>query len=115
MRNAIATMSKKHALICTFLKESSGIDHKLHLSMYGEATQLEKQMGAKLAWLREKYSYCTREGLDEPELSESIHDPQNVCLRHIYPSFAIMIFSFFAQRENHVFLYIRSSLSLVSE
>ncbi|GJR21479.1 hypothetical protein Tco_0970006 [Tanacetum coccineum] len=41
----------------------SGNDYKLHLSMHGEATQLEKQMGAKLAWLREKYSYCTREGI----------------------------------------------------
>ncbi|GKA57957.1 hypothetical protein Tco_0757145 [Tanacetum coccineum] len=42
----------------------SGNDHKLHLSMYGKASRLEKQMGAKLAWLWEKYSYCTREGID---------------------------------------------------
>ncbi|GKA96650.1 hypothetical protein Tco_0818745 [Tanacetum coccineum] len=42
---------ESRALICTFLKESSGNDHKLHLSMYGKASRLEKQMGAKLAWL----------------------------------------------------------------
>ncbi|GJT71995.1 hypothetical protein Tco_1031281 [Tanacetum coccineum] len=42
-------------------ENSSGNDHKLHLSMYGKASQLEKQMGAKLAWLREKYSHRTRE------------------------------------------------------
>ncbi|GJX56817.1 hypothetical protein Tco_0286714 [Tanacetum coccineum] len=55
---------ESRALICTFLKESSGNDHKLHLSMYGKASRLEKHMGAKLAWLREKYSYRTREGID---------------------------------------------------
>ncbi|GKC53252.1 hypothetical protein Tco_1075997, partial [Tanacetum coccineum] len=47
---------ESRALICTFLKEGSGIDHKLHLSMYGKASRLEKHMGAKLAWLWEKYS-----------------------------------------------------------
>ncbi|GKD87602.1 hypothetical protein Tco_1358756 [Tanacetum coccineum] len=52
---------ESRALICTFLKESSRNDHKLHLSMYGKASQLEKQMGAKLAWLWEKYSHRTRE------------------------------------------------------
>ncbi|GJZ98530.1 hypothetical protein Tco_0670983 [Tanacetum coccineum] len=31
---------------------------------YGKAAQLEKQMGAKLAWLQEKYSHRTREGID---------------------------------------------------
>ncbi|GJV13440.1 hypothetical protein Tco_1354981 [Tanacetum coccineum] len=55
---------ESRALICTFLKESSRNDHKLHLSMYGKASRLEKQMGAKLAWLWEKYSYRTREGID---------------------------------------------------
>ncbi|GJZ70092.1 hypothetical protein Tco_0633642 [Tanacetum coccineum] len=54
---------ESRALIGTFLKESSEKDHKLHLSMYRKAAQLEKQMGAKLAWLREKYSYRTREGI----------------------------------------------------
>ncbi|GKC11221.1 hypothetical protein Tco_1008003 [Tanacetum coccineum] len=55
---------ESRALIGTLLKESSEKDRKLHLSMYGKAAQLEKQMGAKLAWLREKYSYHTREGID---------------------------------------------------
>ncbi|GJZ75466.1 hypothetical protein Tco_0639931 [Tanacetum coccineum] len=55
---------ESRALICTFLKESSGNDHKLHLSMYGKASRLEKQIGAKLAWLREKYSYRIRVGID---------------------------------------------------
>ncbi|GJX12647.1 hypothetical protein Tco_0204405 [Tanacetum coccineum] len=52
---------ESRALIGTLLKESFEKDRKLHLSMYGKAAQLEKQMGAKLAWLREKYSYRTRE------------------------------------------------------
>ncbi|GKB28283.1 hypothetical protein Tco_0867684, partial [Tanacetum coccineum] len=51
------------ALICTFLKESSEKDRKLHLSMYGRAAQLEKQMDAKLAWFQEKYSCHTHEGV----------------------------------------------------
>ncbi|GJR17274.1 hypothetical protein Tco_0965801 [Tanacetum coccineum] len=55
---------ESRALICTLLKESSEKDRKLHLSMYGKATQLEKQMGAKLAWFQEKYSHYTREGID---------------------------------------------------
>ncbi|GKC13678.1 hypothetical protein Tco_1010460 [Tanacetum coccineum] len=54
---------ESRALICTLLKESSENDHKLHLSMYGKASRLEKHMGAKLAWLREKYSHRTREGI----------------------------------------------------
>ncbi|GKA95013.1 putative reverse transcriptase domain-containing protein [Tanacetum coccineum] len=36
--------------------ESFEKDRKLHLSMYGKAKQLEKQMDAKLAWFQEKYS-----------------------------------------------------------
>ncbi|GJU21960.1 hypothetical protein Tco_1155302 [Tanacetum coccineum] len=52
-----------HALIFTLLKESSEKDRKLHLSMYGEAAQLEKQMGAKLAWFQEKYSCRTHGGI----------------------------------------------------
>ncbi|GJS76903.1 hypothetical protein Tco_0726784 [Tanacetum coccineum] len=39
---------ESRVLICTFLKESSGNDHKLHLSMYGKASQLKKQMGANV-------------------------------------------------------------------
>ncbi|GKB73583.1 hypothetical protein Tco_0934995 [Tanacetum coccineum] len=54
---------ESRAFIYTFLKEGSGIDHKLHLSMYGKASRLEKHMGAKLAWLWEKYSHRTREGI----------------------------------------------------
>ncbi|GJV09710.1 hypothetical protein Tco_1351251 [Tanacetum coccineum] len=45
---------ESRALICTLLKESSDKDHKLHLSMYGKAAQLERQMGAKLAWFQDK-------------------------------------------------------------
>ncbi|GJR72286.1 hypothetical protein Tco_1301854 [Tanacetum coccineum] len=54
---------ESHALICTLLKESSKKDRKLHLSMYGKAAQLEKQMDAKLAWFQEKYSYHTHGGI----------------------------------------------------
>ncbi|GJV04961.1 hypothetical protein Tco_1338530 [Tanacetum coccineum] len=53
---------ESRALICTFLKESSKKDRKLHLSMYGKAAQLEKQMGAKSAWFQEKYSGRTHGG-----------------------------------------------------
>ncbi|GJU32285.1 hypothetical protein Tco_1175874 [Tanacetum coccineum] len=53
----------KFLLGATVSPESSEKDRKLHLSMYGKAAQLEKQMGAKLAWLREKYSYRTCEGI----------------------------------------------------
>ncbi|GJU30143.1 hypothetical protein Tco_1173732 [Tanacetum coccineum] len=52
---------ESRALICTRLKESSDKDCKLHLSMYGKAAQLERQMDAKLAWFQEKYSCRTRE------------------------------------------------------
>ncbi|GKE78204.1 hypothetical protein Tco_1544324 [Tanacetum coccineum] len=38
-------------------------DRKLHLSMYGKAAQLEKQMDAKLAWFQEKYSGRTHGGI----------------------------------------------------
>ncbi|GJW69114.1 ribonuclease H-like domain-containing protein [Tanacetum coccineum] len=58
---------ESRALICTLLKESSDKDRKLHLSMYGKAAQLEKQMGAKLAWLREKYSRHTHENIVSPK------------------------------------------------
>ncbi|GJV17906.1 hypothetical protein Tco_1363229 [Tanacetum coccineum] len=54
---------ESRALICTFLKESSEKDRKLHLSMYGKVTQLEKQMGAKSAWFQEKYSGRTHGGI----------------------------------------------------
>ncbi|GKA82503.1 hypothetical protein Tco_0789251 [Tanacetum coccineum] len=54
---------ESRALICTLLKESSEKDRKLHLSMYGKATQLEKQMGAKSAWFQEKYFSRTHGGI----------------------------------------------------
>ncbi|GKD38061.1 hypothetical protein Tco_1258268 [Tanacetum coccineum] len=54
---------ESRALICTLLKESSEKDCKLYLSMYGKAAQLEKQMGAKLAWFQEKYFGHTHGGI----------------------------------------------------
>ncbi|GJV14511.1 hypothetical protein Tco_1359834 [Tanacetum coccineum] len=55
---------ESRALICTLLKESFEKDRKLHLSMYGKAALLEKQMGANLAWFQEKYSCHTWGGID---------------------------------------------------
>ncbi|GJS73468.1 hypothetical protein Tco_0706309 [Tanacetum coccineum] len=55
---------ESHALICTILKGSSNKDRKLHLSMYGKAVQLERQMGAKSDWFREKYSIRTRKRIE---------------------------------------------------
>ncbi|GJR75412.1 hypothetical protein Tco_0087777 [Tanacetum coccineum] len=54
---------ESRALIFTLLKESSDKDRKLHLSMYRKATQLERQIGAKLAWFQEKYSGHTHGGI----------------------------------------------------
>ncbi|GKA17211.1 hypothetical protein Tco_0697048 [Tanacetum coccineum] len=54
---------ESRALNCTLLKESSDTDRKLHLSMYGKAAQLERQMGAKLAWFQEEYSDRTHGGI----------------------------------------------------
>ncbi|GKD09636.1 hypothetical protein Tco_1189321 [Tanacetum coccineum] len=54
---------ESRALICTLLKESSEKDRKLHLSMYGKAAQLEKQMETKSAWFQEKYSGRTYRGI----------------------------------------------------
>ncbi|GKE87355.1 hypothetical protein Tco_1564830 [Tanacetum coccineum] len=54
---------ESRALICTLLKESFKKDRKLHLSMYGKAVQLERQMGAKSDWFREKYSGRTHRGI----------------------------------------------------
>ncbi|GJX72488.1 hypothetical protein Tco_0309659 [Tanacetum coccineum] len=53
---------ESRALICTLLRESSEKDRKLHLSMYGKAEQLEKQMDAKSAWFQEKYFGRTHGG-----------------------------------------------------
>ncbi|GKA46242.1 hypothetical protein Tco_0739125 [Tanacetum coccineum] len=54
---------ESRALICTLLKESSKKDHKLHLSVYGKAAQLERQMETKSAWFQEKYSGRTPGGI----------------------------------------------------
>ncbi|GJQ92916.1 hypothetical protein Tco_0004055 [Tanacetum coccineum] len=43
--------------------QSSKKDRKLHLSMYGKASQLQKQMDAKSAWFQEKYSGRTHRGV----------------------------------------------------
>ncbi|GKB39060.1 hypothetical protein Tco_0884002 [Tanacetum coccineum] len=42
-------------LIDTFLKDGSDKDYEMNLSMYEKAAKIEKQMNAKLVWLREKY------------------------------------------------------------
>ncbi|GJV89833.1 hypothetical protein Tco_1533771 [Tanacetum coccineum] len=46
-------------------QESSEKDRKLHISMYGKAAQLEKQMETKSAWFQEKYSGRTHGALKE--------------------------------------------------
>ncbi|GJY32559.1 hypothetical protein Tco_0417028 [Tanacetum coccineum] len=51
------------ALICSLLRESSEKDRELHLSMYGKAAQLQKQMDAKSAWFQEKYYGRTHGGI----------------------------------------------------
>ncbi|GKB77261.1 hypothetical protein Tco_0944156, partial [Tanacetum coccineum] len=48
---------ESRALIDTFLKEGSDKDYELNLSMYRNASKLEKQMNAKLAWIHEKYNH----------------------------------------------------------
>nr|GEU48167.1 hypothetical protein [Tanacetum cinerariifolium] len=40
-----------------FLKEGSNKDYKLHNSLFGKTAKIEKQINAKLVWLREKYNY----------------------------------------------------------
>ncbi|GJX06758.1 hypothetical protein Tco_0194690 [Tanacetum coccineum] len=54
---------ESRALIYILLKESSKKGRKLHLSMYGKASQLQKQMDAKSAWFQEKYSGRTHRGI----------------------------------------------------
>ncbi|GJT16507.1 hypothetical protein Tco_0875213 [Tanacetum coccineum] len=72
---------ESRALICTLLKESSKKDRKLHLSMYGKAAQLQKQMDAKSAWFQEKYFGRTHGGIgfsssqtDEEALKEMLEE-----------------------------------------
>ncbi|GJW82207.1 hypothetical protein Tco_0146182 [Tanacetum coccineum] len=61
---------ESRALICTFLKESSGNDHKLHLSMYGKASRLEKQIAN--CSLTEKELHQLR--MDEEALREMLEE-----------------------------------------
>ncbi|GJR68395.1 hypothetical protein Tco_0014460 [Tanacetum coccineum] len=56
-------LKESRALICTLLKESSEKDRELHLSMYGKAAQLQKQLDAKSAWFQEKYFGRTHGGI----------------------------------------------------
>ncbi|GKA12087.1 hypothetical protein Tco_0691633 [Tanacetum coccineum] len=68
---------ESRALICTLLKESSNKDSKLRLSMYGKAVQLEREMGAKSDWFREKYSIRTRkEAMNKKAQEEKIRQEQ---------------------------------------
>nr|GEV06489.1 hypothetical protein [Tanacetum cinerariifolium] len=48
---------ESRALIDTFLKEEFDKDYELNLSEYEKAAKIEKQMNAKLVWLRKKYNY----------------------------------------------------------
>ncbi|GKD26772.1 hypothetical protein Tco_1232986 [Tanacetum coccineum] len=48
---------ESRALIDTFFKEGHDKDYELNLFMYAKAAKIEKQMNAKLVWLREKYNY----------------------------------------------------------
>ncbi|GJX00546.1 hypothetical protein Tco_0184459 [Tanacetum coccineum] len=71
---------ESHALICTLLKESSEKDSKLHLSMYGKAAQLEKQMRTNSAWFQEKYfgrthggTGCSSSQTDFPLTEKELH------------------------------------------
>ncbi|GJX32839.1 hypothetical protein Tco_0242694 [Tanacetum coccineum] len=58
---------ESRALICTFLKESSGNDYKLHLSMYGKASRLEKQMELHQLRMDEE---ALRETLEEEAMNK---------------------------------------------
>ncbi|GJV21081.1 hypothetical protein Tco_1370101 [Tanacetum coccineum] len=70
---------ESRALICTLLKESSEKDRELHLSMYGNAAQLQKQMDAKSARFQEKYSpvvtenSCSSSQTDFPLTGKELH------------------------------------------
>ncbi|GJR79623.1 hypothetical protein Tco_0150408 [Tanacetum coccineum] len=50
-------LQESRALIDTFLKEGFDKDYELNLSMYGKAAKIEKQINAKLVWLRKEYNY----------------------------------------------------------
>ncbi|GJS80095.1 hypothetical protein Tco_0729976 [Tanacetum coccineum] len=72
---------ESRALICTLLKESSEKDRELHLSMYGKAAQLQKQMDAKSAWFQEKYSGLIHGGrrLPVPRCNTRAHCATHHC------------------------------------
>ncbi|GKD07458.1 hypothetical protein Tco_1187143 [Tanacetum coccineum] len=61
---------ESRALICTFLKEGSEKDRKLHPSMYGKAAQLERQMANYP--LTEKELHQLR--MDEEALRETLEE-----------------------------------------
>nr|GEX55404.1 hypothetical protein [Tanacetum cinerariifolium] len=50
-------LQETRALIDTFFKEGFNKDYETHNSLFEKATKIEKQMNAKLIWLREKYNY----------------------------------------------------------
>ncbi|GJS35686.1 hypothetical protein Tco_0534068 [Tanacetum coccineum] len=62
---------ESRALICTFLKESSEKDRRLHLFMYGKAAQLEEQIDANCP-LTEKELHQLR--MDEEALKEMLDE-----------------------------------------
>ncbi|GJU43531.1 hypothetical protein Tco_1200797 [Tanacetum coccineum] len=64
-------------LIDTFLKEEADKDYEMNLSMYGKAAKIQKQMNAKLVWLREKYNYGSQTHIGG---SSSTRDKCNVYL-----------------------------------
>ncbi|GJU65580.1 ribonuclease H-like domain-containing protein [Tanacetum coccineum] len=64
------------ALINTFLKEGSNKDYEMHNSLFETAEKIEKQMNAKLVWLREKYNYRSQTHIDEEALREILEEEE---------------------------------------
>nr|GEU56360.1 hypothetical protein [Tanacetum cinerariifolium] len=62
---------KSRDLIDTFLKEEADKDYELNLFMFGKAAKIQKQMNAKLIWLRKKYNYGSQTHIGG---SSSTHD-----------------------------------------
>ncbi|GJY58713.1 hypothetical protein Tco_0458605 [Tanacetum coccineum] len=62
---------ESRTLICTFLKESSGNDYQLHLSMYGKASRLEKHMELHQLRMDEE---ALRETLEEEAMNKKAQD-----------------------------------------
>ncbi|GJT49359.1 hypothetical protein Tco_0975516 [Tanacetum coccineum] len=71
---------ESRALICTLLNESSEKDRKLHLSMYGKAAQLEKQMelvrglGKRLQSTPKTYEDALKEMLEEEVMNKKVQE-----------------------------------------